>query len=824
MTVPQRIATFYSELKRRKVFRTAVAYSVAAAAIIQLTDPVASALSLPALTLTVVVIAAVAGLPVAIILAWLFDVRRDHTETLATPAPAEAQSARAPSYRIAAPHTPLVGRAGEMAEAITLLSGTRLLTITGPGGIGKTRLSVEIGNCARQDYADGVCVVTLAGVEDVDALPGALADAFGFTLTSRESPLKQLSGFLEEKQLLIVMDNFEQIVDGGSLVAELMASAPRVRFLVTSRRRLRIAGETVFNLDVLSESDATNLFVQVAQRSDPRFRPSDADSADIARICRVLDGIPLAIELAAASAGVLTCAEIAHEIEQNHGMMASARRDLPPRHQSLSAAFESSWRLLDEEERRVCRRLSVFRSGFDRDTAAAVGAADLRLIVRLAEVSLLHRPALGRFHMLEVIRQFAGEKLDADAEESTLMKRAHAEYFLRRVASLSEQDIVRRKELVDGLVEWINDVTAAWSWAVHAFDVASLSAAGPGMYLLLEARGRGVEGMELFQRAAAMARLQDASGSLLVPLLTRHAAFLFDCGRIPEATTLLDEAVATLHSGDDAAELAFALSRRCSIALATGDFQSGAFEECLALYRALDDKRGIAWALNAFGGAKHASGDYDAAKRLYAESIALFRSIGLEDEAWPAINNSAGIAQLEKNYAAAREILEKALESFSKRNNPRALSFLLNNLGYVIYLTGDYERAREILAQGIALARSMGYRGRLAYSLNTLALLEAGQGNSEASARTLREALAVAVSAGETTLAATILVGIARDLCGRNEFARAASMLAAVENHPGCDLETRTAARTLKESLGAMEVAEVTSFEEAVRGAVSVSA
>jgi predicted ATPase len=822
MTVPLRIARFFGELKRRRVYRAALAYCVAAAAIIQLTDPVAAALSLPATTLTVVVIAAVAGLPVVMVLSWLFDVRRDPSDVpvvVDTPVPRAAQQ-----YRVAAPHTPLVGRTRELDDATALLRETRLLTITGPGGIGKTRLSVEIAIATRLTYTHGVCMAQLAAVETSDALPAALADALGFILSARELPSKQLAGFLAEKQLLILLDNFEQIVDGGALIAELMAAAPGVKFLVTSRRRLRINGETVFTLDALSlpaasapavSSDAALLFVQVAKRSDPRFNPGADDVIAIGEICRILDGIPLAIELAAASVGVLSCAEIAHEITQSHLILVGARRDLPPRHQSLHAAFESSWRLLDDEERRACRRLSVFRNGFDRETASAIAGADLRLIVRLAEMSLLQRPALGRFQMLEMVRQFASEKLDADTAESTALQRAHASYFLQRAGELSTRSHAERQVAIDAIAEWIPDVLGAWTWAVAAHAVALLHEAAAGMHLLLEARGRSVEGVELFQRAAACA-VPPGNSLSIAPLLSRQAAFLVDCGRIPEATRLIGEAIALLRQIDDVPELAFALSRQCSIALATGDFRSPVFEECLSLYRSMDDERGVAWALNAIGGARHASGEYDAAKALYAQSIALFRSIGLEDEAWPAINNSAGIAQLKKDFDTARDILSNALDAFRDRRNPRALSFLLNNLGYVVYLTGDHIRARDILAESITLARAMGYRSRLAYSLNTLASLESDHGNAVAAAATHREALAVAVSAGEATLAATILVGIARDLVAANEVGRAVAILAAVERHTGCDQETITAARVLRESLGSGALAEELSFDEAL--------
>jgi tetratricopeptide (TPR) repeat protein len=579
---------------------------------------------------------------------------------------------------------------------------------------------------------------------------------------------------------------------------------------------LRLAGENVLPLDALSlpltaddleAAAASVFFLQTAKRSDPRFAPDSEAREAIARICQITAGVPLAIELAAASVGILSPTEIAHTLEQSHDFILGARRDLAPRHQSLCAAFESSWRLLDSEERRAFRRLSVFRTRFDSDSAEAVAGAELALLARLVEVSLVRRPARGQFEILEVLRQFAEDKLVTNASEAAEVRRRHREYFLQRLTALAglPEGPDRNIEL-ERLAQHTTDLRAAWVDATNDSALDDLQRAAPGFFSLLQARGRSDEGATLFASAAAAARLTAAlkpsnaaiANAALARLITRQASFITDLGRISEASELLAEGLTLLRAErqPDHEEIALAVFKQCNLARAKGEFTSPVFVESIELYRALGNQPGIARAMNALGAARQALGDYAEAKRLYQECVQIWRSVGLDGEAWAALNNLSGLAHDEGDTPAARRILEAELEATRRRNNPRALSFLLTNLAYLCNAIGDRAAAETYLREGIQISRNMGYRPRLAYALNTLGYIQMDTGDA-ASGATFREALRVALETEEEPVVTSILIGIARLLSKRGDTERALVILRAVAAHPSCDEQTRGSVKSL---------------------------
>jgi predicted ATPase len=330
-----------------------------------------------------------------------------------------------------APRTSFVGRADELASIDRMLdeSDCRLLTLLGPGGVGKTRLALEAAARRIDRYQHGVHFVPLVGVPAPDLLAAAVAESLQFQVDSAHSAVPagdQLVDYLRERATLLVLDNFEHLLDARDLLTELIEQAPRVELLTTSRERLQVQSEWVLDLEGLElgngngharESAAVRLFVDRARQVDNGYTLSDQERPQVERVCRLVNGMPLGIELAAAWASTLPCSEIADEIERNLGFLETTMHDVPQRHRSLRAAFDQSWRLLLDDERHVFSQLSVFRGSFARDAAAAVARAGLTELHGLVSKSLVRRAELGRFELHELLRQYAAERLAAEHVE-----------------------------------------------------------------------------------------------------------------------------------------------------------------------------------------------------------------------------------------------------------------------------------------------------------------------------------------------------------------------------------------------------------------------
>ncbi|MBI1878963.1 MAG: NACHT domain-containing protein, partial [Chloroflexi bacterium] len=433
--------------------------------------------------------------------------------------------------------TPFVGRERELAELSRQLANPacRLLTLTGPGGIGKTRLALKVAEeQARTGYfLDGVYYVALAALSSANFLVSTLATVLNFTFYSNKDPQLQLLNYLRDKEMLLILDSFEHLLTPsweGGLLIEIVQRAAGVKLLVTSQQRLNLQGEWVFEIQGLSFPEvgeaalsqpatppaeppehysAVQLFLQSAQRVQAGFTLSSVDQPFILRICQLVAGVPLGIELAAAWVRVLSCQDIVREIEQGLDFLSVTHRDLPERQQSLRAVFEHSWRLLSEAEQHILKKLAVFPGGFRREAAEQVAQARLPLLTALSDKSLLRWSAanqnqpIERYEIHELVRQYVLEKLQVDPAATTLGCNQHSAYFAaflqQREARLQGR---QQKVALAEIGQEIENIRAAWGWLLSQPKVAAIEQCLNTLFLFYEIRGWYEEGTDIFAHAA----------------------------------------------------------------------------------------------------------------------------------------------------------------------------------------------------------------------------------------------------------------------------------------------------------------------------------
>ena len=445
------------------------------------------------------------------------EIRSTSTASIA-PSIRPKRQRQLPAFRL-----PLVGREGDVSQILSLLAeeDCRLVTVTGTGGAGKTRLAVEVAAHATA-FADGAVFVSLVDVETPSLAPAAILKALGDSTEPRadRSPhdahghLAEVARHLAERDLLVVLDNVEHLGHDVRWLAELVANTRGPRFLATSRQELGVPGEWVFSLEGLKfppvgsptpapQFPAVQLFVQAARRADARFSPSPADIAAIGSIARLLQGNPLVIELAASWVRTMPCAAIEAEIAKSVDFLKTDQKLVPRRHRSLRAAFEGSWGLLDRQGRSAFRTLSVFRGGFTPDSALHVAGVSLPGLASLVAKSLLERSSAGRYEMLEVVRQYADERLRTLPDEHAAVENRHAGYFLALLAS--QESRLKRSEQKDALTLLAADeanVYAAWRRASTQGATEELARGAMALFLFCDMTTRFAQGASLFRFAA----------------------------------------------------------------------------------------------------------------------------------------------------------------------------------------------------------------------------------------------------------------------------------------------------------------------------------
>jgi predicted ATPase/DNA-binding CsgD family transcriptional regulator len=641
----------------------------------------------------------------------------------------------ASQHNLPASLTSFVGRESEMLEARRLLSMTRLLTLNGAGGCGKTRLALEVARDLVGTYPDGVWLVELAPLADPALVPQAVATALGVR-EQPDRPLAQtLAGYLESRQTLLVLDNCEHLVDAVAHLAEALLSAcPKLRILATSREPLRVPGEALWPVSSLSLPDAdrapaaeglmsyeaVRLFVDRARSQLPDFELTEENAVAVIRVCRKLDGIPLAIELAAARLGTLAVEQIAERLEDSLNLLTGGSRTAEPRQQTLRAALDWSYDLLSEAERGLLRRLSVFVGGWTLAAAEEVCSEDgtgrndvLDLLSRLVDKSLVVAEAspgaAPRYRMLEPVRQYGHERLE-ESEDAERVRERHAGYYLA-LAEEAEPELLGAWQ-----VAWLHrleteygNLRAALSWCL---DEEGEKLAETGLRLAA-ALGRfwGVQGPREGRRwlEKGLAASDTSSASVRAKALN-EAGFIAVYLGDPQSVALLEEGLALYKELGDRSGTALAIT---NMGHATAHMRLGERtalrDEAEALLREPLDERAAGQLLMFLGIAAQADGDHERVKTHVEEGIALLQKAG--DLRGVAIGlTTLGMDALERgDYNGAAEVFEEDMRLLREIKDKVGIVYGLLGLAAVSTLRGRLVRAAHLLGAAEALRTSIGH-------------------------------------------------------------------------------------------------------------------
>lgn len=609
-----------------------------------------------------------------------------------------------PRRNFPAPLTPFIGREAELHLVQSVLGeeGARLVTLVGPAGSGKTRLAVQAARQAALEFRDGALFVPLAEASDPELLAHAFLEALELQAPAGRSAESFLLESLEHKALLLVVDNLEHLLDGAGLVPELLGASPGSAALVTSREPLDVHGEFLVEVpglayptsveQSLEAFDAVTLLVRSARRANPRFVVNEEDRGDIVRICRALEGMPLAIELAAAWLRRLRPGEVADALEANLDLLATSLRDVPPRQRSIRATLEHSWALLTDEERAAWSSVAVFRGGFTKQAADAVTGASLRTLLALANKSLLSRTSDGRFEQLVVVRQYGFEKLSADSarlEETTTL---HADHFAA-FASEAEAGLSG-----DSQPEWLSRLRRDHENLRAALD--SLSAAG---------------------REEPALKMANA----LLRYWWLH-------GHYQEAHNIYSALL--LMSDDRTALRAAALSNAGSIARLCEDFAGARelLEESLAIQRGLDDTKALAATIGNLANLRRLLGDYEESERLMRECLQLLRDAGDQKRLANTLNNLGALATYRNDPASAERWYQEALTVATGAGEELVAAMTLGNLAALAMDRGEFDEARRQLAEARTVFERFGYQVGIAVTDQSLGDLALRTGSPEA--------------------------------------------------------------------------------------------
>jgi predicted ATPase len=670
-----------------------------------------------------------------------------------------------PSTNVPIPRNPLIGREQLLEDLCALLSrdDIALVTLTGAGGTGKSRLAIQIGLEMLDHFKDGVYMVMLEPIGDPNLVISTIAETLGIRESPGSRPIREmLMEYLRDKQMLLMLDNFEQVVEAAPCVTDLLETSPGLKCIVTSRTPLRLRAEKEIpvppllvpspqkftDLDSLSQYDAVELFIQRAQAVRPDFSVTNANAPAIAEVCYRLDGLPLAIELAAARIKLLTPQGLLTRLEHRFDLLRGGTRDLPERQRTLRSAIDWSYNLLNDSEKKLFRRLSIFIGGWTLDAAEAVcditgdmaqylddtlaSLIDNNLVLQVASID--EEP---RFGMLSTIHEYAFDRL-SESDEKEIIHHQHAEYFLGFVTDLEPRvRSAERSHWRQVLLQEFGNIRSvlAWSYASKKYiQIGQQIVGAAGM--LWQFGGYIAEGRQWCSRMIALCD-ESTPVAIRAGLLCYSGELDWTQAEYSSAITSLDESLHLYRTLDDEERMAIVMVLRGMVASTIRDLVTATklLENSVELLKSAGDDWYKAFALSLLGEVALYENNLERSVSYLNQSLELAR---LQGDPWcmmPALMGTGQMAVLKGDLANARTNFQEAVDLLRIAGDNLSLAWALNDLGHVMLLEGDVERAGFNILEGLTIARGMGNLGIVVMALAGTAALIARRTKSGRAAR-----------------------------------------------------------------------------------------